>query len=437
MVKDSLSPHQEIARRHLVRVVVLIYWLIIFEGALRKWFLPMLAQPLFFIKDPLVLYCYWHAARTGLLPSTRTFKVVVGVILLFIPLSLVQTVIGIESLPAAVYGLRMYFLVAPLALIIGETFRGPDLFRICKHTLIIGIGMAILVFIQYRSPLGSPINKLLETENVFVYGDLPRASGTFSFTAGHLYFSSVLISMVLASWLLPPQRRPLAGWYFIFASLMALINVMLDGNRSMFSYLVYLFLASTLHKLVSPDKTFRWQSFRPEMFLAFGVAIYITCFSSAYDNMVLRFERAGEAEGGLPILRMLGDFDLLAPVSRLSSPLGQGLGNGIPAAQRFPGRLTVPIEAESELPRIILESGYLGVAWILVRIFLALNVVKASISCSRAGGLPLALLLVPFPAQLVLHGQISFNGAAQYFGWVLLGLTLAASKVGIKEKGNS
>ena len=41
----------------------MIYWLLIFEGALRKWVFPEYQQIIFFLRDPIVLLAYIIAFR--------------------------------------------------------------------------------------------------------------------------------------------------------------------------------------------------------------------------------------------------------------------------------------------------------------------------------------------------------------------------------------
>src|SRR5215469_10047412 len=58
----------ERGRRQIVALVMAFYLLLIFEGALRKWLLTSWGQPLFFIRDPLVLAIYWIAWRHSFYP---------------------------------------------------------------------------------------------------------------------------------------------------------------------------------------------------------------------------------------------------------------------------------------------------------------------------------------------------------------------------------
>jgi hypothetical protein len=43
---------REAGRRLIVRLVFLVFLLLIFEGAMRKWLLPDFQRPLYFARDP-------------------------------------------------------------------------------------------------------------------------------------------------------------------------------------------------------------------------------------------------------------------------------------------------------------------------------------------------------------------------------------------------
>ncbi|MBC7881424.1 MAG: hypothetical protein H7Y37_08820, partial [Anaerolineae bacterium] len=45
------------------RLIWISFWLLIFEGALRKWAIPQLSTPLLLVRDPFVLLAYFLAYR--------------------------------------------------------------------------------------------------------------------------------------------------------------------------------------------------------------------------------------------------------------------------------------------------------------------------------------------------------------------------------------
>src|SRR5215469_6439139 len=53
-----------------VRVLIWIYMvLLVIEGALRKWALPGLSDPLLIIRDPVALAIYYFALRARIFPN--------------------------------------------------------------------------------------------------------------------------------------------------------------------------------------------------------------------------------------------------------------------------------------------------------------------------------------------------------------------------------
>ena len=54
---------RELQRQSIVRLIFLLFLLLIFEGALRKWVLPGLSNPLLFIRDPFLLAIYIKALQ--------------------------------------------------------------------------------------------------------------------------------------------------------------------------------------------------------------------------------------------------------------------------------------------------------------------------------------------------------------------------------------
>ena len=54
--------------RNIRRLIWLYFWLLLLEGALRKWVVPQLSNPLLIIRDPVVLLIYVLAIRARVFP---------------------------------------------------------------------------------------------------------------------------------------------------------------------------------------------------------------------------------------------------------------------------------------------------------------------------------------------------------------------------------
>jgi hypothetical protein len=105
-----LSPAQERARKRLVWTVMIVYLLVIFEGAIRKYIAPQLGQYIFFVRDPFVIYAYALAFKFALWPRNQAwcslsfFLCGFGVLLFFLQVG----VFGLDNirLIMGVYGWR-------------------------------------------------------------------------------------------------------------------------------------------------------------------------------------------------------------------------------------------------------------------------------------------------------------------------------------------
>src|SRR5580698_4200628 len=111
------------------RGIWLYFWLIIFEGTLRKWILPQFGSVLLVIRDPIALFIYWKAfqiyPRIGK-PTLIPFGLVSVAMII---LASLQLALHITSWLIVAYGLRSYLLHLPLILVIARTMDIDDVRR--------------------------------------------------------------------------------------------------------------------------------------------------------------------------------------------------------------------------------------------------------------------------------------------------------------------
>src|SRR5262249_42224022 len=160
--------------------------LVIVEGAFRKWVFPFADKPLFFLKDPVLLYLYFFCWRFRLYPQ-KSLLLIAGLILAAMSwlLGLSQVLSDRLVWATALYGWRMYYFYLPLIFIAGYVLTGKDLKRIAANLMLSGIPMAAIVVLQYKSARDAWINRSIGETMAYAYGGTARASGTFSFTQGH------------------------------------------------------------------------------------------------------------------------------------------------------------------------------------------------------------------------------------------------------------
>ncbi len=415
-------------RTRVVQLIEIIFWLLIFEGALRKWILPFAAKPLYFIRDPFAIYVYYLCWKNNLFPRNSKFlKATLAIAILFSVICVVQIARDDNSIGTALFGLRMYFLNIPLAFIAGALLTGRDLKRIAGRLMLTSIPMAVIVFMQYRSPVDSWINQTLDGASAFNYTDVARASGTFSFTQGHELYVHALICFLLATWLLPVQRRPLQGKLLLLATAASVVNVLLDGNRGVFLGVFITLGSSLVYRLFLSKSRITVRSFAPELLCVVGAIIYTTVFSNAFDAIKSRVEE-NNTESGERVVGTL--FALTAGIQR-SHLLGNGIGAGTNGGKALlqptiGNSRRTQVEDESELGRVVLEAGPLGLFYIAFRFVLAGYLTIGALKAAKHTQNSLALLLAAFCSLQLLMGQISFNGTLNGFAWICVGFALAA-----------
>ena len=62
------SPEEK-AKRRIRQLIWLYFWLLLIEGALRKWVVPRYSNPLLLVRDPVMLGIYFYAIRGHVFPK--------------------------------------------------------------------------------------------------------------------------------------------------------------------------------------------------------------------------------------------------------------------------------------------------------------------------------------------------------------------------------
>src|SRR5262245_39706727 len=107
------------------RLIWFVMFLLVFEGAVRKWIFPGLQAQIFFVKDLILIGAYGAFLAAPPRPGAH-LKVMVGLRVLFV-LSLIYFMFELlnpnsPSLLVSVVGLKNYLLYMPLAFIVPYMF---------------------------------------------------------------------------------------------------------------------------------------------------------------------------------------------------------------------------------------------------------------------------------------------------------------------------
>lgn len=367
------------------RKLIWIYlWLLIFEGALRKWVLPGLATPLLLIREPIVIYLVINALFQGWIKSRYAqLMMAVSTVCLIITMA-----VGHQNISVGLFGWRIYFFHFPMIFVMGKVLTRDDLLKMARFILYLSIPMTILVVMQFYSPQSAWVNRGVggDMEGAGFGGALGyfRPPGTFSFTSGYVGFQAIvgcLLLYYLTSNSLLEKRHRIRHWLLMVMAVCYLVSIPTSISRTHF-FQTMVFMAFLSVAALRNNKI-KGQYMR--FFLMGIVVMFFVGASGLIDTQIdaftERFNSANEAEGELEgvlgnryggsFLRGLFNTDLPA--------FGYGLGLGTNVGSKLMGgnMYSFGFNGEEEWSRVTGECGLL-LGWIIlgIRLFFSLDVWK-------------------------------------------------------------
>lgn len=391
---------------NLKKGIWLYFFLLIFEGALRRWVIPSLASPLLLIRDVLAVYLLIIAIRNNYYPSNRIVPLVflIGIISIFTALFF-----GHGNLFVALYGARILMIQFPMLFLIGHIFNKQDVIDMGKVILWLAIPMTILITMQFYSPQSAWVNKgvgdNIEGAGFSGANGFMRPPGTFSFTTGNVTFFCLVACYVFYFWLKPQ----LINKYLLIASSLALlVAIPTSISRTLF---FQVFISTLFFIWAKSSQPGFLKNFSQIVIGISIITILFLNFDGLNDQIGAfweRFTKANEVEGGLRGVfmdRFLGGLvSSFFSIDDKNIVWGQGIGMGTNVgSQLLTGKLSFLI-AEGEWGRIIGESGMvLGLLIVLIRIQLSFNLLyKSFIKLINGDELP--WILVSYGFLLLLQG---------------------------------
>ena len=398
----------------------LVLW--VFEGALRKWIVPSLANPLLVVRDPVLIGLYGLAWMKGVFPKNAFIAWIAG-------LGVLATFVSLEATDAPIivttYGLRCDYLHLPLIFLLPMVLHRADLRLIGKYWLLVAAGMAALVLLQFRSGAGAFVNRgagegtlMLES----AYGHI-RPSGTFSYTNGLGGFAAITAAFFLQH-LLEKRVYPRLLWLATIPAL--LIMVVLSGSRSA-AGIIALILAGVFLVCVVQG---RYRASSIKLVALLGVmAMLAGSFAVARQGLEVfssRFSSNKIEQGGFTG-RYLSTWMLPFTVLDRAEAGGAGLGMGTNVAAGLATGQRKFTMSEGEGGRIVLESGpVVGLSFVFLRLAITLYLGFMAWRALREHAATLPLLLFSGCFNDVLLGQFS-QPTELGFATIAGGLCLTAS----------
>ena len=424
------DPHAA-ALRNIRRLIWLYFWLLIFEGALRKWVVPQLSNPLLIVRDPVVLLIYVLAIRARVFP-TNGWAVSLGII------SVLATLLSFVPLwpyisPARIaliagFGFRCSFLHLPLIFIMGSVLRMEDVKRIGFWTLLIAVPMVVLMVGQFQTPPDSFLNRTAGGEGEMMTSALGkvRTAGTFSFVIGVVAYFALAAAFLIWAAL---RRDVYKNWLLYAAGSAMVIGVAVSGSRSVVGACVVVACSLLVIAVLRPAAMNRFgQTLLVTLVLGLLVA-QTPIFKEGLNVLTTRFNEVAESSEtsiGLGIVeRVVNEFTESFHIFKEAPFLGYGLGVGTNGGAKFLTGRNIFLLSEGEWARLVLESGpVLGIAFIIWRCAIVVWLGRACLRAVRLGHtLPLLLFSSAFIPMI--SGQF---GQPTIMGFVVMstGLVLAA-----------
>lgn len=415
------------------RLIWLYFWLLMFEGALRKWILPGFSNILLVIRDPVLLLCYYLALKNRAFPRTAFLPCIVLLGAVAVLFSVIGMLTGTSRTTFVVllYGLRASFFHLPLIFVMASVFTRRDVEKVGRWLLIIAVPMVVLVFFQYRGGQGAWVNVGaggVEGGQILVavsgHDDKIRPAGVFSYNTGLAAYLALVGAFLALHYLTGGKSYAKALTTVAAVALMA--SVALAVSRSTALGLAIVGVAAGLCALLRSE--FSGGALRIVLLLGIVVAGLgsTTFFHEGLNILGARFEEADGLKVGIVDRSMTG---FTAPLEKLSTApfFGAGLGIGTNVGSKLlTGRAGFML-SEGDWDRAVDEMGpVVGVLYVGLRIAIVICLISASWKSLR-GGSPLSFLLVAASGLSILNGnfaQPTSLGFAVFGG----GLCLAAAK---------
>lgn len=423
---EKRSFTQAVATDHtFVKNLIWFYFiLLLFEGALRKWFLPGLSQGLLIVRDPVVIWIYYLCYGQGIFPLNNKY---LQKCFLWVIIAILLSLLVNKTHPFTIaYGARTNLLHFPLIFIMARVLTWNDVINFGKAFLLLSLPMTWVVAQQFQGDAEDFINTAaggtgsqLETS-----GGKVRASGTFSFVSGIVFYYCFTVSYIIYGFLM---KGTFPKWMLYLGTSSTLLAMVTAGSRSVIAECLQVVACIGFLAYFKPSEFGRIAA-SVFGFSTLALILYsqIDLFAEGLQFLSLRFEEAANVEG-TPVEAYFNRYFqmVLAPYyySLWTDWFGNGLGTATRAGAALGGGFGF---AENAWSRPVTENGIIvGGLFIAWRIWITKDLL---VSCIRAikRGSYLAVFLFGAAGPVLLFGLL---GQPTNLGFAAFGsgLCLAAA----------
>ena len=422
-------------------------FLVVYEGALRKWVFLGFQAEIFFVKDVILVVAYVIFLASPKPPGAHLkaiapLRILLLASLVYFLFELVNP--NSPSMLVSVVGLKNYLLYVPIAFLVPYMFTSSEDLehKLRKYALLMTPCVA-LGLVQFALPPTHWLNGYLSHDSEAllmgaVFGAANanvRSVGTFSYIGGYTEFLTVMFYLVAG--LVAKNRWKISGNAWLLAYLVITVAAMFTtGSRGPIWWLIATW---PLALIIWGRAGLLSMKTAGRMFLA-AAAIWILAqflAADAFDAYSFRAEQANDT-----ISRLLAPLDQTWAALFASGPIGTGMGSTSGSALSIMGTNEFwwfnGLFFEVESARVLQEVGIVGLVLVYaMRVWL---LVKA-MSLSRNFRNPLYIGLGGVMACLFLQdlviGFVVNNATVAIYHWFAAGLLFAMYRLEVAESART
>lgn len=405
-----------------------VFFILVIEGALRKWILPQASDMIYFLKDLVLLGAYikFYAFSRGgkqYLLKNKVINIFIYVAAGWCIFQALNPSLG--SIVAGIFGIKIYLFYVPLVWMLPSLFETEEeLYNFLRSHFLLILLTGTIGIIQFYSPASSPINAYAGDTEVqvatFGFGASAsvRVSGTFSYInsySGYLFACFGLLIPMLS------LKQPKLWQVITIAEFfLVILNSIMNGSRTVtFASILFILAYISIRVMSQPVNTLRWLS----KFILPSIVVILVAglwFAPVIDQFSRRVNNNQDVSG-----RISGS--LTQPLEFLKYKNIDGFGTGAthPGTQALrnilglPQGELVPKIYEAEMGRILLEIGPIGfILWYGLRIAIAINLFQLFWKLKRPFLRQLALAGCLIQA-IWISGQLVFHHTFSVYYWLI------------------
>lgn len=415
---------------------IVVFLMVVFEGAVRKWVASSATLPLILLRDMLAVYLVFYVWKRGYF---RRQKSVTMVLLAWsccvAGWGMLQVMLTDGNPLILLIGLRFWLLYLWFGYAAAVTMNESDYRAAMLVSGALLILLAPLAVLQYYSPPGAFINSQVDSveDEVFVaVSGVVRTTGTFSFTSGYTTFLAVAAPLALA--VASARKRTVRQLAFagaVFATLV--VGTVVSGSRGAVIFTGVLVGLFVLGQLLFSRTADKGKALVGAVALLGIAALFALVFQGAVDTTQQRFQQASEGEDFVE--RLLTTFIGESNIYNDFTWIGHGIGLGSNLANYVrTGSTSFFVLAETEAGRTLLEGGLLGYLFTALKVLVIVVGTGKSLAIAlRSGAMVPLLLWLTFSLAFLAWsgiGQLTSNAMLGIlFGFALLSLRYPAMDI--------